>query len=313
MTKNIYKKNIAKAIIVAGITILTFTSCSGASGAMSGSDDGMKTSETVVVKPINIYAASAQIGSIDSTIEIGGTVTSGTPVAILGEATGTLKNFDLEVGDIVEADQVLAQIDPSRPGMNYKMKDVTAPISGTVIGVSTKEGSMVAPSSPLGYIEDLSDLSIKVNIIEKYISQVKIGQTVKIAFTAFNGQIFKGTVTDIDPTVNTQTKTLGVTIEFDDAQDVIIPGMFATNTIIIKTIDDALLIPSTSVFAKDNNFYVYTIKNDRIKKTNIEKGLENYDWVQVTEGLEEGDVIVNTRSSLLTEGATVSIQNKGAI
>jgi multidrug efflux pump subunit AcrA (membrane-fusion protein) len=312
MNKN--KKNIAKAIIVTSISLLILASCSGPSGAISSASDETEISEntSLMIKPISVNAASAQFGTINSSIQIGGTVSTGNAVAIVGEATGTLKNFSLKVGDIVKADQVLGQIDPSRPGMNYKMKDVTAPIDGTVISVSTKEGSMVAPSAPIGYIEDLSDLTIKVNIIEKYISQVKMGQNVDVTFAAYADQVFKGTVTDIDPTVNSQTKTLGITIEFEDPDNLILPGMYATNTIIIKTIDDALLIPSTSVFAKDNNLYVYTIKNDRIRKTPIEKGLETYDWVQVIDGLEEGTVIVNTKSSLLTEGASVSIQNKGA-
>ncbi len=318
MNKNNYKRNIAKAIIVTSISLLTLTSCSKVTGMLTGTSDETTNIETttteteLLIKPISINAATAKMGSINSSIEVGGTVSSGNAVAILGEATGTLKNFSLKVGDIVKADEVLAQIDPSRPGMNYKMKDVKAPIDGTVIGVTIQEGSMVAPSSPLGYIEDLSDLSIKVNIIEKYIAQVKKGQTVEITFAAFSNEVFEGTVTDMDPTVNTQTKTLGITIEFEDPQSKILTGMYASNKIIIKTIDDALLIPSTAVFAKENSFYVYTIKSDRIKKNPIKKGLETYDWVQVTEGLEKGAVIVNTRSSLLGDGASVSIQNKGA-
>lgn len=313
MIKINYKKNIAKAILITSISILTLSSCSRPSEAITDtSDETLTTKTALIVKPISVNAASTKIGTINSSIQVGGTVSSGNAVAILGEATGTLKNFSLKVGDIVKADEVLAQVDPSRPGMNYKMKDVTAPINGTVIGIAVEEGSMVAPSSPLGYIEDLSDLSIKVNIIEKYISQVNMGQTVEITFAAFSDMKFEGTVTDIAPTVNTQTKTLGITIEFNDPKGIILPGMYSSNKIIIKTIDDALLIPSTAVFAKENNFYVYTIKNDRIKKNPIEKGLETYDWVQVTAGLEADAIIVNTKSSLLSEGATVSIQNKGA-
>jgi multidrug efflux pump subunit AcrA (membrane-fusion protein) len=318
MKNNKYKKNIAMAIIVTSISLLTLTSCSRISGALSGDSDETTSTEAtsvetaLIIKPISINAASATIGTINSNIQVGGTVSSGNAVAIIGEATGTLKNFSLKVGDIVKADEVIGQIDPSRPGMNYKMKDIKAAIDGTVIGISSEEGSMVAPSVPLGYIEDLSDLSIKVNIIEKYIPLVNIGQTVDVEFAAFSNEVFKGTITDIDPTVNTQTKTLGITIEFEDPEGMILPGMYASNKIIIKTINEALLIPSTSVFAKDNSFYVYTIKNDRIRKTSIVKGLETYDWVQVIEGIEEGAVIVNTRSSLLAEGASVSIQNKGA-
>jgi len=312
MIKN-YKKQIAKAILITGISVLTLTSCSGMTDKLSGDASEETVATEVVSKPISVNGTRAEIGSINASIEVAGTVVvTGNPVAIIGEATGTLKNFSLEVGDTVVKDEVIGQIDPSRPGMNYKMKDVKAPISGTVVSVSSKEGSMASPSAPLAYIEDLSESSIKANIIEKYIADVKIGQEVQITFDAYPDKIFKGTVADLDPTVNTQTRSLGVKISFEDPDHLVIPGMYAKNKIITKTIDDAVIIPSTSVFAKENSFYVYVINNDRLRKTAITKGLETYDDVQVLEGLSDGDVIVNTKSSLLGEGSYVSVQNKGA-
>ena len=309
-----YKKQIIIATMLTSITLLTLTSCSKINEYISSSSEEPIEVETTeeVSKPISVNGAMAKIGSISSSIEVAGTVTTGNPVAIIGEATGTLKNFSLEVGDEVEADEVIGQIDPSRPGMNYKMKDIEAPISGTIVSVNTKEGSLVSPSSPLAYIQDLNDSKIKANIIEKYISSVKVGQDVEITFDAFPDTIFKGTVSDLEPTVNTQTRSLGIEIDFEDPNHVVLAGMYAKNKIIIKTIDNALLIPSTSVFAKDNSFYVYLIENGRLVKTPITKGLETYDFVQVLEGLKEGDIIVNTKSSLLGEGSYVNVQNEGA-
>lgn len=310
-----YKKQIIKVTILVSLSLLTLSSCSKIDEALSPSineeDTKVELSEESS-KPISVNGAMAKIGSISSSIEVAGTVTTSNPVAIIGEATGTLKNFNLEVGDEVEADEVIGQIDPSRPGMNYKMKDIEAPISGTVISVNTKEGSLVSSSNPLGYIQDLNDTTIKANIIEKYISFVEIGQDVEIKFDAFPNKIFKGTVSDLEPTVNTQTRSLGIEIDFEDPDNLVLPGMYAKNKIITKTIDDALLIPSTSVFAKENSFYVYLIENGRLVKTPITKGLENYDYVQVLEGLSEGDIIVNSKSSLLGEGSYVNVQNEGA-
>ncbi len=310
-----YKKQIIKAMLITSISLITLTSCSKINEYMdsSSSEEIIKSESTEeVTKPISVNGARVQLGEISASIEVAGTVTTGNPVAIVGEATGTLKNFSLEIGDDVVADEVIAQIDPSRPGMNYKMKDVSAPISGTIISVNTKEGSLVSPSSPLAYIQDLNDTTIKANIIEKYIPQVKIGQTVEVKFDAFPNMIFKGTVADLEPTVNTQTRSLGVEIDFEDPDNLVLSGMYAKNTIITKTVNDALLIPSTSVFAKDNTFYVYLINDNKLAKTYITKGLETYDFVQVLDGLKEGDVIVNTKSSLLGEGSFVSIQNEGA-
>ena len=88
--------------------------------------------------------------------------------------------------------------------------------------------------------------------------------------------------------------------------------MYSKNKIITDTIDDALIIPTTAVFAKENSFYVYVINEDRLRKVAITKGLETYDDVQILDGLADGDEIVNTKSSLLGEGSYVNVQNKGA-
>ena len=153
MIKN-YKKQIAKAILITGISVLTLTSCSRMTDSLTdGSTEDTAVVTDVVSKPISVNGTRAEIGSINSSIEIAGTVATGNPVAVIGEASGTLRNFSLEVGDKVVADEVIAQIDPSRPGMNYKMKDVKAPITGTVVTVSSKEGSLSSPSAPLAILK----------------------------------------------------------------------------------------------------------------------------------------------------------------
>ncbi|MDC7246599.1 MAG: efflux RND transporter periplasmic adaptor subunit [Sphaerochaetaceae bacterium] len=309
------ENKIMKAVLLISITLFTLTSCGKVTDFISGSSSEEAVVEQTVQeveKPISVNAARVMKGPISSTIEVAGIVTTSNPVAVIGEATGTLKNFTLKVGDEVDIDQVIGRIDPSRPGMNYKMKDVTAPVSGTIVSVNTKEGSLVSPSGPLAYIQDLNDTKIKANIIEKYISFVQEGQKVEIRFDAFDDLVFDGWISSLDPTVNVQTRSLGVEIDFEDPDNRVLAGMYSDNTVIIKTIEDALLVPSTALFAKDNSFYVYVIENDRLKKTPVSKGLETYEYVQITEGLDENDVIVNTRSSLLGEGSFVSVQNEGA-
>jgi len=299
----IKKHNIILLFVIA---IISLSSCT----------KPVTTSETTesekVIKPLSVNATRVVVGEIDSSISVGGSVTTANPVAIIGEASGTLKDFELEVGDTVEKDQIVAKIDPSRPGMEYKMKDVKAPISGTIVRVGVENGSLSSPSVPLAYIEDLDDIAIQVRIIEKYISSIKIGENVELRFEAFPNETFHGYVTKMDPTVDVSTRTIGITIKFDDPGNKILAGMYAKCRIITKIVDDALIVPSTSVFYNDNESYVYKIlDNNTVTKTPITKGLETYDFVQVTEGLLKDDLIVNTKSSLLGEGVKVVVKNQG--
>lgn len=305
------KNNKISITLVILIAIFSLSSCSKFGISTNNNSEVVSESEKVI-KPLSVNAARVILGEIDSSINVGGSVSSGTPVAIIGEASGTLKEFTLEVGDKVQKDQVVAKIDPSRPGMVYKMKDVKAPISGTIVRVGVENGSLSSPSVPLAYIDNLDNSSLKVRIIEKYIPQIKIGGRVELIFEAFSNEVFEGNISKIDPTVDISTRTIGLSINFEDSQNKILPGMFAKCRIITEYEANALLIPSTSVFYENNNAYVYKIIDDTIYKTSIQKGIESYEYVQVTDGLSKDDLVVNTKSSLLGDGIKVVIKNQGA-
>jgi len=273
--------------------------------AQSDTPTATKTEETELVVPV--YAAKVTVGDIYSVIKVDGLVDAQTTTSIVSKTAGELQNFTLKKGDKITKDQIVGQVDPSNPGMKYMPSPVKAPITGTVTSVNVESGAQVSPQVSLAYVRDLTDIDVKAHVIEKYIGRLAVGERVHIVFEAYPDKTYTGHLESLDPTVNSSTRTLGVTIKLDDTENVL-TGMFGKVSIITETHENTLLAPATSVFGVDDSFYVYTLdENSIMRKTPVTIGLSNYDQVEILSGVSEGDTIVNFLSSLLGDGVKAAI------
>ena len=239
-------------------------------------------------------------------------VTSGTPLF-------RIKSKDVE--DILDSyqdavDQAQEKIESAQSNADNKQETydnytITAPISGQVITKNVKAGDKIARSSSsststLAVIYDLSEVTFEMSVDELDVGRVKVGQTVNVTADAIEGKTFTGKVTNISLQ---SSQSNGVTnypvyVTLDEVGD-LLPGMNVDGTIILDQVDDALMIPVDSLM-RGNRVYV---KDDSVtrqqgnipagfKAVDVETGISNDDYVQITSGLSEGDeVYVDSASS----------------
>lgn len=96
-------------------------------------------------------------------------------VDIFPETQGKVRELRVEAGDFVDKDDILAMVDPSRPGMNYTLSPVKSSIRGTVTVVYTDPGAFISPGQPLCRIGTLSELEVEVYVPEASIGDVYKG------------------------------------------------------------------------------------------------------------------------------------------
>lgn len=131
---------------------------------------------------------------------------------VMPRISGKLIDLSLTEGDQVFADQIIGQQDSSNlPASQLEHATLRAPISGTVIKVSSKIGEVVSPSQAVALIADRSKLYLKANIEETEYSRVKLGQPVSFTVDAFPDQTFKGEVTEIGQATNSTFSLLPTT------------------------------------------------------------------------------------------------------
>ena len=300
------KKTSAKLpfiLMAAAILSSALVSCKGKSEKTAKEEE----SET-------IYAVNADIvqaGNLDDYLEFGGDVSSVSAVDVYPDAAGKISRIRVAVGDLVKKDQIIAYVDPSRPGMNYSENPVKAPISGRVTSFPPTIGTMVSQSYSIAKISDTDELQIKVNVAERFISRIRENQTAIVSFDAYPGVEFKARVFEVSPVLDTTSRTMLAKLKVEPADSRIKAGMYARVKLITDTIEGAVVIPNDAIVYRDGKPYVFTAKSESAESSvnmiSVKEGLSVDNKTEIQEGLKEGDVIIVKGQSLLSDGSKVKI------
>lgn len=300
------KKTSAKLpfiLMAAAILSSALVSCKGKS------EKTAKEEETETIYAVN--ADIVQAGNLDDYLEFGGDVSSVSAVDVYPDAAGKISRIRVSVGDLVKKDQIIAYVDPSRPGMNYSENPVKAPISGRVTSFPPTIGTMVSQSYSIAKISDTDELQIKVNVAERFISRIRENQTAIVSFDAYPGVEFKARVFEVSPVLDTTSRTMLAKLKVEPADSRIKAGMYARVKLITDTIEGAVVIQNDAIVYRDGKPYVFTAKSESaessVNMVSVKEGLSVDNKTEIQEGLKEGDVIIVKGQSLLSDGSKVKI------
>jgi HlyD family secretion protein len=172
-----------------------------------------------------------------------------------------------------------------------------APVAGTITSLAVNSGDFVQSSATVAHITNYSSLETTISVDELDITKVKVGQSVKITASAFEGESFDGIVTKV---ANEGTSTNGVSI-FDVTVKIKNPkglkiGMSTEASILIQSKADALFVPVEAVYKNGNEKYVLVPSStddsgQSTKKVTVKTGISNDTNVEITSGLSEGESI----------------------
>lgn len=195
---------------------------------------------------------------------------------------------------------------------------LTAPFSGVVAEINGEPGEIVTPS-PIGIATppavDLIDpdcLYAAAPIDEVDAPAVKPGMPARITLDAFPDRNFSGKVENIAPyvlDVEKQARTVEVEAYFDKSDEIknLLPGYSADVEIILNKHDNVLRIPSESLL--EGNRVLLINADMHLEERTVKIGLHNWQYTEVTDGLNEGDKIVTSiNREGVKEGVLVSIE-----
>ena len=313
-------------------TVQQVSQSSTASGNAAGSGRELTTVRVKAANPGLVtedYTASAVIGNYSSYGSASVKVSESSTVT--AETSGKVSGLNLLAGDTVsKGDRVCtitgdsvdnaienARISVSNAGSSLENAqdrlsdyEVTAPISGTVVTKSAKAGDKIegGSSGTLCTIYDLTYLEMTMNIDELDISDVAVGQTVEVTADAVEGKTYTGVVTRVSVAGVTSggITAYPVTVRIDET-DGLLPGMNVDAEIVIEESRDTLAIPCGALNRGDTVLitagspgavnaldqeapegYVYV---------EVETGVSDGSYIEVTSGLQEGDTVAYIRVS----------------
>jgi HlyD family secretion protein len=211
--------------------------------------------------------------------------------AMPADATGT---------DLLKFKQ--AQIAVKTAQANLDVSNLTAPFSGMITEVDGMVGDQVSPGTKAFRIDDLSQMKVDVQVSEVDINRVQVGELVTLSFDAIAGRVYTGKVLEVGQAGETVQGAVNftVTVGLTNTDANVKPGMTAAVTIIVKKVDNVLLVPNRAVRLVNNQRVVYILVNGQAREVNITLGASSDTQSEVVSStLKAGDfIILNPPSTL---------------
>jgi multidrug efflux pump subunit AcrA (membrane-fusion protein) len=286
------------------VIVLLMTGCSG--GGKSTDPGNPETRETETVYAVRTMTVEKR--DIQEYLEVNGDVITETSVDIFPDMAGKLVKLNVMLGGAVKKGEVIAEIDPSKPGLAYALSPVKAPISGTVTSVSGKIGATVGTASVIAQVGQVDRIQVKTFIPEREIGKVRVGQSACVTFEAYPGRVYSARVSRLSPVVDPVTRTKEVRLSFLTTAENLSVGMFGRVRINTKLHAGRLVVPEDVVVRQDGKPAVFVLAGDgRVEKREIITGVSVDGVLEISGGLREGEIVVSEGQSLLEDGSKVRV------
>ncbi len=161
---------------------------------------------------------------------------------------------------------------------------ITSIVDGIVYELYKENGELVNVQQPIALIGSKSDFIIRMLVDEADITQVKIGQTVKVSLEAYADETFTAKIDQIHPKMDQRTQSFQVLAKFSTPPPKLYLGLTGEANIIVKHINDAVVIPREYLI---DDSYVETANGKR----QVQVGLKSLSSVEIIDGLEAEETI----------------------
>lgn len=192
---------------------------------------------------------------------------------------------------------------------------LNAPEDGVIAAVDAEIEENVSSGQNIAVLNAGTDMEISLGLPESVINRVNTNMEVSINFSVLDSTVFKGKVTEVSPSVDSNTATYPVRIVVTNPSDAIRSGMAANVTFDFGTADTAvkqLVVPPISVGEDGEGRFVFLLNEEAdqttVKKQYITVGNLSSEGFTVTNGLSLGDKIATAGLQTLLDGQQVRLQ-----
>lgn len=261
------------------------------------------TNKTEDVIPVKVERV--ELSELFQSLDYSGNITADEEAIVYPKVSGKIIEKVKEDGSIIKKGETIAYIDRDEVGLKFEKAPVDSPIDGIVGRVYLGIGVNVTPQSALALVVNMDRVKVNLDIPEKYLPMVSLGQGAEITIDAYSQDQFGGKVTKISPVVDLNTRTAPIEIIVDNPLHRLQPGMYARVKLIIKEIKGTPVIFKEAVMGREPDEYVYVLENKKAVVKKVILGIRQGEYYQVKEGLKEGDLVVVMGQQRLYQGAPV--------
>ncbi len=245
-----------------------------------------------------------------------------------GTAGGIVEKILVHIGEFVEEGQELVHLKDKEERLNYlkakneyelakingspnltqeekrlamdlaleklEAQSIKAPFYGKIIKIYVEEGDNIEKTDNIIYLIDETAYEIEVSVSEVDCMDIEVGQEVEVELDILDDKVFTGKVVEVADyaTAESNVVTVPVTIRLDEVSKFFKPGFSASAEIIVSSAKNVLLVPVTSLATMGRDTVVLKVEGGKTVPTPIKTGISDSYYLEVIEGLKEGDKII---------------------
>lgn len=192
---------------------------------------------------------------------------------------------------------------------------ITAPFNGTIDEIFIEEGNLVSPpmmpdQGNAFRIINLNELYVESVIPESFIGKIKKGAEVQVEIPVLN-KSFNSTIKHSVSSINQLSRTFKIEVSVPKNDLDLIPNLNVEVNVLDYTNSQAILVPESIVSEdSDNNKFLFTVLNNKAKKTIVETGYTQNGMIEITTGLDVNEIVINEGGRIVKDGQNVKIFNE---
>lgn len=215
--------------------------------------------------------------------------------AVTSRIAGRVIDIKAVEGQSVKRGDPMIEIESRQVGNPPPRVQYPAPIDGVVTRRDVLVNGAVEPDKNLLEIVDLSEVYAEGRVFEGQVSQVKVGQKVRVTVESFPDVKFEGSVDLVSGVLDPETRTLRIWVRVPNPDAKLRPNMRATLNIVTDSADDVVAIPHSAVLGEAGNLFAFVQTDDAgliYERRPVVTGIKDDEYIEIVEGVLPGDKVV---------------------
>lgn len=280
--------------------LILLIGCVFALAGCAGDKPKEKSAEAIPVKIETI-----KLQDLAQTLDYSGDIKAFDEAVIYPKVSGKIIEKVKEDGSPIKKGEAICYIDRDEVGLKFQKAPVESTLTGILGRVYVDLGENVNPNTAIAFVVSAEKVKIALDIPEKYLPKIMLGQQAKISVDSYPQEEFIGQVTKVSPVVDLFTRTAPVEITVDNQEHRLKSGMFAKVQLVIESRKNIPVILREAVMGHDPDNYVFVISDKKAKLKKISLGIRQGAYFEVRQGLADGEAVVIMGQQLLYDGASV--------
>ena len=201
-------------------------------------------------------------------------------------------------------DSAKAALDIARK--KYDDCTVTSPIAGMITKINVETGQTVSPQLTGATVMDDSGEKVEIQVADTDIDQLAEGMPMDVSLQSA-GKTCSGSISEISAVCDAKTGMYTVKIRLDDKDSLHYTGLMADVRASVNEPSASVYIPSKCIFSDDNGDYVYVVSGNQAAKMPVTKGRKKNAYMEITQGLTQGNEVILQSSQSLEDGMKVRV------